>query len=39
MLRWNGHFSNDELLAAVKKILGTDDGRDDQKESLLPKYL
>jgi DNA-binding response OmpR family regulator len=32
-------FSNDDLLAAVKKILGTDDGNDDLKESLLPKYL
>jgi hypothetical protein len=27
------------LLASVKKILGTDDGKDDLKESLLPKYL
>ena len=32
-------FSTDELLATVKKILGTDDGRDDEPESLLPKYL
>jgi DNA-binding response OmpR family regulator len=32
-------FSNGDLLAAVKKILGTDDGKDDLKESLLPKYL
>jgi DNA-binding response OmpR family regulator len=32
-------FSNDDLLASVKKILGTDDGKDDLKESLLPKYL
>jgi DNA-binding response OmpR family regulator len=32
-------FSNDDLLTAVKKILRPDDGRDDIKESLLPKYL
>ncbi|MEJ0091315.1 MAG: response regulator [Limisphaerales bacterium] len=32
-------FSNDDLLAAIKKVLGPDDGRDDLKESLLPKYL
>jgi DNA-binding response OmpR family regulator len=32
-------FSNDDLLVAVKKILGTDDGKGDFKESLLPKYL
>jgi two-component system chemotaxis response regulator CheY len=32
-------FSNEELLLTVNKILGTDDGSDDQKESLLPKYL
>jgi DNA-binding response OmpR family regulator len=32
-------FSNDELLEAVKKILPQDDGSDDQKESLLSKYL
>ena len=32
-------FSNDDLLAAVKEILGPDDGRDDVKESLLPQYL
>jgi DNA-binding response OmpR family regulator len=32
-------FSNDDLLASVKKILGTDDGEDDLQESLLPKYL
>jgi DNA-binding response OmpR family regulator len=32
-------FSNDDLVVAVKTILGTDDGKDDLKESLLPKYL
>ena len=32
-------FTNDDLLAAVKEILGPDDGRDDEKETLLPKYL
>jgi DNA-binding response OmpR family regulator len=32
-------FSNDDLLAAVKKALSNDDGRDDPKESLIPKYL
>jgi DNA-binding NtrC family response regulator len=32
-------FTNDELLGLVKRILGTDDGRDDVKESLVPKYL
>ena len=32
-------FSNDDLLAAVKKVLRPDDGRDDSRESLLLKYL
>jgi CheY-like chemotaxis protein len=32
-------FTNDALLAAVKKILGADDGNNSSKESLLPKYL
>jgi CheY-like chemotaxis protein len=32
-------FSNDELLASVKKVLGTDDGSDRRRETLLPKYL
>ncbi len=32
-------FTSDELLRTVKKILGPDDGRDDQKESLIPKHL
>ena len=32
-------FSNDDLMEAVKTLLSSDDGRDDQKESLLPKYL
>src|SRR5664279_651698 len=32
-------FSNDDLLATVKKVLHTDDGNDDRKETLLPKYL
>jgi DNA-binding response OmpR family regulator len=32
-------FSNDELLQAVKKILDRDDGSDDRRESLIPKYL
>jgi len=32
-------FTNNELLAAVKSILGPDDGQDDIKESLIPKYL
>jgi DNA-binding response OmpR family regulator len=32
-------FSNDDLLAAVKKILHTDDGSDELRETLLPKYL
>jgi two-component system, chemotaxis family, chemotaxis protein CheY len=32
-------YSNDDLLEAVDKILGRDDGSGDQKESLLPKYL
>jgi DNA-binding response OmpR family regulator len=32
-------FSNDELLAVVKSILGPDDGQDDVKESLIPKYF
>ena len=32
-------FSNDVLLAAVKNVLGTNDGNDSHKETLLPKYL
>ena len=32
-------FSNDELLAAVKKVLGPDDGGNSRRETLLPKYL
>jgi len=32
-------FTADELLAAVNSFLGPDDGSDDQKESLIPKYL
>lgn len=32
-------FTDDDLLTAVKSLLGPDDGRDDQKESLIPKYL
>jgi len=32
-------FSNDALLAAVKKILHTDDGGEERRETLLPKYL
>jgi CheY-like chemotaxis protein len=32
-------FSNDDLLAAVRNVLRPDDGQDDVKESLLPKYL
>jgi CheY-like chemotaxis protein len=32
-------FSNDELLATVKKVLHTDEGDDGRRESLLPKYL
>ncbi len=32
-------FTDGDLLAAVKSILGPDDDRDDQNESLLPKYL
>jgi DNA-binding response OmpR family regulator len=32
-------FTDDDLVAAVKSLLGPDDGRDDQKESLIPKYL
>ena len=32
-------FSNDELLAAVKKILLAQDGDEGRPESLLPKYL
>jgi YesN/AraC family two-component response regulator len=32
-------FSNDELLATVKKVLHTDDGDDGRRETLLPKYL
>jgi DNA-binding response OmpR family regulator len=32
-------FSNEDLLAAVKDVLNADDGRDDVKESLIPKYL
>ena len=32
-------FSSEELLMTVNEVLGTDDGGDDQKESLLPKYL
>jgi DNA-binding response OmpR family regulator len=32
-------FSNDELLAAVKKVLHIDDGSDRRRETLLPKYL
>jgi two-component system, chemotaxis family, chemotaxis protein CheY len=32
-------FSNDELLAAVRKVLRTDDGNLDHMEMLLPRYL
>jgi CheY-like chemotaxis protein len=32
-------FSDDELLAAVKRILGKDDGDDIPPATLLPKYL
>ena len=32
-------FTNNELLALVTRILGRDDGQDDVKESLIPKYL
>jgi DNA-binding response OmpR family regulator len=32
-------FSNDELLAAVKKVLRPDNGNDRRQETLLPKYL
>lgn len=32
-------FTDDDLLAAVKSLLGPDDGWDDQPESLVPKYL
>jgi DNA-binding response OmpR family regulator len=32
-------FSNDDLLATVRKVLQTDDGNGDCKETLLPKYL
>jgi len=32
-------FSNDELLAAVKKVLLLDDGSDGNTQTLLPKYL
>jgi CheY-like chemotaxis protein len=32
-------FSNDELLATVKKVLHTDEGDDGRRETLLPKYL
>lgn len=32
-------FSNDDLLATVKKILHTDGGNGGRQETLLPKYL
>jgi DNA-binding response OmpR family regulator len=32
-------FSNDDLLATVRKVLHTDDGSDGRKETLLPMYL
>jgi DNA-binding response OmpR family regulator len=32
-------FSNDELLATVKKVLHQDGGNDERRETLLPKYL
>jgi DNA-binding response OmpR family regulator len=32
-------FSNDDLLATVKKVLHADDGNDDRKETLLPKHF
>jgi DNA-binding response OmpR family regulator len=32
-------FSNDELLATVKKVLDPDDGGNSRRETLLPKYL
>jgi DNA-binding response OmpR family regulator len=32
-------FSNEDLLAAVKKVLGSGDGNDEGQETLLPKYL
>jgi DNA-binding response OmpR family regulator len=32
-------FSNEELLATVKKVLQPKDGSDGQRETLLPKYL
>jgi two-component system OmpR family response regulator len=32
-------FSNDELLATVKKVLRPDDGHDQPRETLLLKYL
>jgi DNA-binding response OmpR family regulator len=32
-------FSNDELLATVKKVLHQDGGNDEHRETLLPKYL
>ena len=32
-------FSNDELLATVRKVLHTDNGNDGRRETLLPKYL
>lgn len=32
-------FSVEELLATVRKVLGSDDGNDGYRETLLPKYL
>jgi CheY-like chemotaxis protein len=32
-------FSNDDLLETVRNVLHTDDGNDEGKETLLPKYL
>jgi DNA-binding NtrC family response regulator len=32
-------FTNDDLLATVKKVLHEDDGGDDHNQTLLPKYL
>ena len=32
-------FTDDDLLTVVRSFLGPDDGRDDRKKSLIPKYL